>query len=121
MPGQIQSPAGLVRVEKPDDVQAEVSLEPLDVGVGTMKHLRAGEEQQENDAERTRHRAETAFGIFWLFSQITQMLIPTRHACSKISYSVAITAPPQKTMPQAEFNILMNSVNITHNADFFMS
>lgn len=45
--GQIQSPAGLVRVEKSDHVQAEVPLEPIDVRVGTVKHLRAGEERQE--------------------------------------------------------------------------
>lgn len=46
--GQIQSPAGLVRVEKSDHVQAEVPLEPLDVRVCAVKYLRAGEEQKGN-------------------------------------------------------------------------
>lgn len=50
--GQIQSPAGLVRVEKSDHVQAEVPLEPIDVRVGTVKYLRAVEERQE-DGHRT--------------------------------------------------------------------
>lgn len=40
--GQIQSPAGLVRVKKSDHVQTEVSLEPLHVRVSTVKYLRAG-------------------------------------------------------------------------------
>lgn len=46
--GQIQSPAGLVSVEKSDHVQAKVPLEPLDVRVCTVKYLRAGEEQKGN-------------------------------------------------------------------------
>lgn len=52
--GQIQSPAGLVRVEKSDNVQAKVPLEPLDVRVGTVKNLGAEEEQQEKG-----HQAQT--------------------------------------------------------------
>lgn len=42
MSGQVQSSAGLMRVEKVDYIQAKVSLEPLDVGVGAVKHLRTG-------------------------------------------------------------------------------
>lgn len=51
--GQIQSPAGLVRVEKSDHVQAKVPLEPLDVRVRPVKYLRAGERMAEEPTRST--------------------------------------------------------------------
>lgn len=39
VPGKVQRSAGLVRVEQPDHVHAKVALQPLHVGVGSVKHL----------------------------------------------------------------------------------
>lgn len=43
MSGQIQSSAGLMRVKKVHDVQAQVPLQPFNVGVSAVKYLRTGE------------------------------------------------------------------------------
>lgn len=42
MSGQVQSSAGLMRVKEPDDIQAKVPLQPLDVRVSAVKYLRPG-------------------------------------------------------------------------------
>lgn len=40
MSGQVESSTRLMRVKQVDDVQAEVPLEPLDVGIGAVENLR---------------------------------------------------------------------------------
>lgn len=55
--GEVQCSAGLMRVEQPHDVHAKVPLQPLHVGVGTVKHLRAAGKQHRGETSAVRcHR-----------------------------------------------------------------
>lgn len=56
MSGQVQGATGLMRVKKVDDVQAEVPLEPLNVRVSTMKHLRTGKKAHSAETYLMRNR-----------------------------------------------------------------
>lgn len=46
MSGQVKSSTSLMCVKHVDDIQTKVPLEPLDVWIGTVKHLRRKNKQK---------------------------------------------------------------------------
>lgn len=115
--GQIQSPAGLVRVEKSDNVQAEVPLKPLDVRVGAVKYLRGGEERQQNG-----HRAQTLqkgnsfLNILVIFTSRSVVKTHAAHLFRGILQCSHNSSPTQNTT--TGWIIHFDYVTITHNTNF---
>lgn len=102
--GQIQSPAGLVCVKKSDYVQAKVPLEPLDVRIGTVKYLRAGEN---TCRMQTLQKENSFFNVLVIFTDCSVIKTHTAHLFNGILQCMSHSSAPQETTQQAGLYILI--------------
>lgn len=116
--GQIQSSAGLVCIEKSDNVQAKVPLEPLDVRVGTVKYLREGEERQGN-GYRALQKGNSFLNILVIFTDCSVVKTHAAHLFKGILQCSHSSSPTHKTPPQAKLYTHSDYTLILLTTQFF--